>query len=337
MNFKNQTFIIAEIGQAHEGSEGIAHSFIDSLADTGVDAIKFQTHIAKAESSIYEEFRINFSYEDESRYNYWNRMEFRPEQWERLKSHCDELNIEFMSSPFSNIAVDLLESIGVKRYKVGSGEVNNFLLLEKIAKTGKDIILSSGMSSLSEIYKTLDFLKDYKNHIALLQCTTAYPTLAGEWGLSEIIKLKDKLKIPIGFSDHSGSIYPLISAFTLGAQILEFHVTFDRRMFGPDSKASLTINEVKQLVGAIRSLEYEKRNYNRIQILKGMNKSKKIFGKSITINRNMKKGEILTFNDLEGTKPSGIGIDAKDFKKIIGKKLKKDLDESSFLQQEDLI
>ena len=134
-----RVFIIAEIGQAHEGSLGILHSYIDALEDTGVDAIKFQTHIAEAESSEYEPFRVKFSYEDATRYEYWKRMEFTLEQWKGIKKHCDEVGLEFISSPFSNMAVDWLEELGVQKYKIGSGEVNNYLMLEKIAKTGKDI------------------------------------------------------------------------------------------------------------------------------------------------------------------------------------------------------
>ena len=140
-------YIIAEVGQAHEGSLGMALSYIDALAETGVDAVKFQIHIADAESSVYEPFRIKFSQQDKTRFDYWKRMEFSPEEWEILKSRCDEKQVEFLASPFSNEAVDLLEELQVKRYKIGSGEVSNFLLLEKIAKTGKPVILSSGMSS----------------------------------------------------------------------------------------------------------------------------------------------------------------------------------------------
>src|SRR6476620_1801526 len=128
--------IIAEIAQAHEGSLGIAHSYIDALKPTGVNVVKFQTHIAAAESSAFEPFRVKFSFEDETRYDYWKRMEFTPEQWAGLKKHCEDCGLEFISSPFSNAAVDLLESLNVKRYKIGSGEVTNRLMMEKIAKTG---------------------------------------------------------------------------------------------------------------------------------------------------------------------------------------------------------
>ena len=139
--------IIAEIGQAHDGSVGILHSYIDAVAETGVDAIKFQTHIADAESSALEPFRKKFSYVDKTRFDYWKRMELTLDQWKEVKQHCDDAGLEFISSPFSCAAVDLLEALNVQRYKVGSGEITNHLLLEKIAATGKPVIISSGPSA----------------------------------------------------------------------------------------------------------------------------------------------------------------------------------------------
>ena len=162
MKIENTPYYIAEIGQAHEGSLGILHSYIDALATTGVHAIKFQMHIAEAESSNYEPFRVKFSFEDATRYDYWKRMEFTLEQWKEIKQHCDAVGLDFICSPFSNLAVDWLEEIGVKYYKIGSGEVSNLLLIEKIAQTKKTLILSSGMSSFSELDTTVAFLQDKK-------------------------------------------------------------------------------------------------------------------------------------------------------------------------------
>ena len=129
-------FIIAEVGQAHNGNFQKAMEYINTLSKTGVDAVKFQVHIAEAESSIHEPFRIKMKSPDKTRFDYWKRMEFSFKEWQQLKAHCDQKNVEFMASPFSNAAVELLEKLDVKRYKIGSGEVNNFLLLEKIARTG---------------------------------------------------------------------------------------------------------------------------------------------------------------------------------------------------------
>jgi N,N'-diacetyllegionaminate synthase len=330
------TFIIAEIGQAHEGSLGILHSYIDALAETGIDAIKFQTHIAEAESSDYEPFRVKFSYEDDTRYSYWKRMEFTLEQWKGIKKHCDDVNLEFISSPFSNMAVDWLEDIGVNKYKIGSGEVSNFLMLEKIAQTGKEIILSSGMSNFTELDETIDFLKQFDSKISILQCTTMYPTSAKDIGLNVIDELRKRYKLSVGLSDHSSTIYPSLSAVSLGAEIIEFHAIFDKNMFGPDSKSSLTINEIRQLVDGVRFIETSLNNKTDKTDNSKFRELKNIFEKSLAVNKVLKEGDIITFDDLEAKKPFGYGISSKEYKSIIGKKINKKMNKWDFLNKEDI-
>jgi len=329
-------FIIAEIGQAHDGSLGMAHAYIDALSTIGVTAVKFQLHIAHAESSVHEPFRLKFSQQDKTRYDYWKRMSFSLEQWKALKQHCDDVNLEFMASAFSNLAVDWLEEIGVKRYKVGSGEITNFLLLEKIAQTKKPVILSSGMSSYDELDKALAFLKAYQIEVSLLQCTTSYPTQPENYGLNVIAEMKEKYTIPVGFSDHSGIISPCIAATALGAELLEFHVAFSKAQFGPDSSSSLTIPEVRDLVGGVNAIEkalthpVNKHDNTKFASLK------RIFEKSLAVNKALKKGDFITFEDLEAKKPKGYGICPSGFKDIIGKRLKTDKAAWDFLKDEDL-
>jgi len=331
-----KTFVIAEIGQAHDGSLGILHSYIDALSKTGVDAIKFQTHIANAESSQEEPFRVNFSYVDSSRYDYWKRMEFTKEQWKDIKNHCDDVGLEFMSTPFSLEAVSLLEEIGVNRYKISSGDVENFLLLERIAKTKKDVLISSGMSSFSELDRAVKFLDNFGVNLGIFQCTSMYPTPANKVGLNVIKEMQDRFDKPIGLSDHTGSIYASLAAVTLGASLIEVHAVFDKRMFGPDSVSSLEIDEIKQLVDGIRFIDLISSNpidkENNLEFMK-MNK---IFGKSLAVNKALKDGEIITFEDLECKKPSGCGIPAKDYKNVIGKKLKVTKNVQDFILQEDI-
>ena len=329
-------YIIAEIAQAHDGSLGIAHSYIDALAGAGVHAVKFQTHIANAESSIHEPFRVKFSYEDATRFDYWKRMEFTAEQWAGIKSHCEEKGLEFISSPFSCAAVDLLEKLGVKKYKIGSGEVSNLLMLEKIALTGKEIILSSGMSSLSELDSTINFLKPFGNTVSVLQCTTAYPTVAGQWGLDLIPVLKERYHLPTGFSDHSGDIYASLAATAMGAEIIEFHSVFDKNMFGPDAKASLTIDQIKNVVKGINEISTDLQTKTNKESSDAFADLKKIFQKSLAVNKNMEAGHIISFDDLETKKPAGYGIDAKNFKNIIGKTLKQKKSAQDFLNYNDL-
>lgn len=328
--------LIAEIAQAHEGSLGIAHSYIDALAETGVDAIKFQTHIAESESSTCEPFRVKFSYEDETRYDYWKRMEFTPSQWIGLREHCDRVGLEFISSPFSLAAVDLLESVGVKRYKIGSGEVSNLLLLEKIARTGKPVILSSGMSSFEELNVACKLFSSFGISTSILQCTTAYPTKPEQWGLSVMEELRNKFKLPIGFSDHSGDIYAGLSAVALGAEILEFHVVFDKKMFGPDSPASLTLSQVVTLEKGVR--EIERALHVRIQKddIQSFTELKRMFGKSLAVNKALAKGHRIAFEDLESKKPADQGITSAEYKKVLGKKTVRDISAFSFLTYEDL-
>lgn len=336
MNTTHLPYLIAEIGQAHEGSLGILHSYIDAVAGTGVQAIKFQLHLAKAESSSYEPFRVKFSYEDKTRYDYWKRMEFTLEQWKEIKTHCDEVGLDFICSPFSNLAVDWLEEIGVKYYKIGSGEVNNLLLLEKIAQTKKPVIISSGMSSFSELDKTVSFLKERNVEFSILQCTTSYPTQPEQFGFNVIRELKEKYQVTVGFSDHSAKIATNIAAVALGAEILEFHVVFDRKMFGPDTKSSLTIDEVSQLVKDVNA------TYKAIQnpINKNNNEQfselKSIFEKSLAINKDLPKGHRITFEDLEAKKPKGYGIDALKFQDIVGMKLTSDMKQWDFINENDL-
>lgn len=333
---KNKPYLIAEIAQAHEGSLGILHSYIDAVATTGVQAIKFQMHIAEAESSIHEPFRVKFSLEDKTRFDYWKRMEFSLEQWKAIKQHCDAVGLDFICSPFSNLAVDWLEEIGIHSYKIGSGEVNNLLLLEKICATGKPIIISSGMSSYDELDATVAFLKSKNATYSILQCTTAYPTKPEQYGLNIIKELTEKYQVPIGFSDHSAKISTGIAAVALGATILEFHVVFHRALFGPDAIASLTIEETKQLATAVHEINTALQNPIDKNNNENFKELKAIFEKSLAINKDLTKGHRISFEDLESKKPRGFGISATKFQEVLGKKLKHNKSKWDFLNEEDL-
>ena len=328
-------YLIAEIGQAHEGSLGMAFSYIDALAKTGVDAVKFQVHIAEAESSISEPFRIKFSKQDATRFDYWKRMEFSAEQWGLLKRRCEENGVEFLASPFSNAAVELLEKLQVKRYKIGSGEVNNFLLLEKIAKTGKPVILSSGMSSFAELDKTIGFLNNKNVDYSILQCTTSYPTYPEEYGLNVIRELKERYGVKIGFSDHSARMETCIAATALGAEILEFHAVFSRQSFGPDASSSLEMDEISQLVKAVRNIEKALSNPIDKSDNSKFSDLKDIFEKSLAVNKDLSRGHILQFDDLEAKKPKNYGLAAVRFEEVIGKSLKRNLKKWEFLNNDD--
>ncbi|MBW3466367.1 N-acetylneuraminate synthase family protein [Arthrospiribacter ruber] len=328
--------IIAEIGQAHDGSLGQAHAFIDALAGTGVDAVKFQTHIAEAESSRYEPFRVKFSYQDATRFDYWKRMEFSFDQWSELKAHCEEKAMEFISSPFSIQAVELLEKLGVQRYKIGSGEVSNYLMLEKIAQTGKPIMLSSGMSSYAELDQSVGFLRNRGADISILQCTTAYPTSPDLWGLNVINELSSRYNVPVGFSDHSGDIFACLAAASLGATIFEFHVVFDKRQFGPDSASSLQVDDVAKLCEGIKQIQMATQNPIDKNDNSKFSELKQIFEKSLSLNKSKRKGELILIEDLEAKKPGDRGIPASNYASVVGKKAVRDIQQWEFITSEML-
>jgi N,N'-diacetyllegionaminate synthase len=330
-------YLIGEIGQAHEGSLGLAHSYIDALAGSGINAVKFQVHITDAESSKHEQFRTAFSYLNETRMEYWKRMEFTPEQWLGLKTHCELRGLEFIATPSSVTAARLLTRMNVQRFKIGSGDTTNFLLLNHLGHSGKEMILSSGMSSISELDTAIAFLNKYSNKISVLQCTSSYPTQPAEWGLNVIQELKNRYRIPVGFSDHSGDIFACLAACTLGAEILEFHVAFDQRMFGPDSHSSITIDQVTALTRGVRQIETALRNPVNKSVNSAFTHVRNIFGKSLSVNKNLPKGHPLALGDLESKKPAGLGIPVENYYTIIGRQLNKDLDQWAFLTENDLL
>jgi len=333
----DEIYIIAEIGQAHEGSLGLAHSYIDAIAAAGVNAAKFQVHIAEAESSIYEPFRNEFPFHDKTRMDYWKRMQFTEEQWAGLKKHCNDKKLDFIASPFSIEAVNLLSKIGTEKYKIGSGEMDNFLMLDQIADLQKPIILSSGTSSVSELDDTINHLKSKNADLALLQCTSSYPAEPHQWGLNVIEVFKNRYKIPVGFSDHSGSTYASLAAASLGAKLLEFHVVFDPEMFGPDSKSSIPVRKVKELVTGIRQIEAALNNPVNKHLNSEQEHLKAIFGKSLAVNKNLQKGHIITIDNLESKKPAGYGISARNYKDTLGKRLNKNLKQWDFITVNDLV
>ena len=329
--------IIAEIGQAHDGSVGIAHSYIDALKNSGVDAVKFQTHIADAESSVYEKFRIPFSYVDKTRYDYWRRMEFDFVQWAEIKSHCEENGLEFISSPFSQQAVELLEKIGVKRYKIASGEMHNYLMIDTIAATKKPIIMSTGMATLDDLDEITAHVQDLNVDFSLLQCTTKYPTQHKNWGLNMISIMKDRYNCRVGYSDHSGEIYSALAAAACGADIIEFHVVFHKHMFGPDAIASIGIDDVPKLTTGIKQIKESLIVNFKKDTLEIESKNKLLFAKSLCVRSALKAGHVIQERDLETKKPAGYGISPRDYKLVCGKKIIRDLARNDFINYSDII
>lgn len=318
-------FIIAEVAQAHDGSLGTAHAFIDAVAQTGVDAIKFQTHIARAESTPAEPWRVKFSPLDETRFEYWRRMEFSEDQWLELRRHADRNGLMFLSSAFSVEAVELLQRVGMPAWKVASGELDNPIFLDRIAQTGLPALLSSGMSSLEELDRAVALFRKHNVPLAVFQCTTAYPCPAEKVGLEMIGQLRDRYGCPIGLSDHSGTIYPGLAAATLGANLLEVHVTLSREMFGPDVCASVTTAELKQLVEGVRFIEKSlAAPLDKDALAAEMAPLRKTFGKSVVFRVDLPEGTVLGRHHLTVKKP-GSGLPAARFESLLGRRLRQDV------------
>lgn len=329
----NPCLVVAEVAQAHDGSLGAAHAYIDAAAKAGADAVKFQTHIAQAESTPGEPFRVKFSKQDATRYDYWKRMEFTPEQWAGLKAHCDEAKLLFLSSPFSFAAVELLEKVGVPAWKVGAGELTNLPMLSLMEKTGKPVILSSGMSSWEELDRAVE---EVKRRCAVLQCTTSYPCPPEKLGPNVLGELRERYQLPTGLSDHSGTIYAGLAAATLGCDLLELHMVFSKECFGPDTSSSVTTPELKQLVDGIRFIEKAKANpVNKDVAAQGMAELKRTFGKSVVAARELPAGTRLSEADLALKKP-GTGIPAAQLKSVLGRKLKQAVKADTLLAEADL-
>ncbi|MAQ18390.1 MAG: N-acetylneuraminate synthase [Sandaracinus sp.] len=310
--------IIAEVGQAHDGSLGTAHAYIDAIAKAGAHAVKFQTHIAAAESTPDEPWRIKFSPQDETRYEYWQRMEFTKEQWSGLKEHADRCGLIFLSSAFSFEAFELLERLEMRAWKVASGEVSNHPLLEKMMATGKPILCSTGMSPWAELDAVHALAQRFDVPLTFFQCTSAYPCPPERLGLNLLGELEERYGSAVGLSDHSGSIVPGLGAVALGADVLEVHVTMSRDAFGPDVPASITFPELRQLVDGAQLL-YTAHNHplDKDQVAESMHEMRSLFTKSIVAARDIPEGQELTEADLDYRKP-GTGVPAARWRQLIG-------------------
>lgn len=328
--------VVGEVAQAHDGSLGTAHAYVDAVADAGADGVKFQTHIAAAESTPSEPWRVRFSPQDETRYAYWKRVEFTEEQWRGLFRHARERGLLFLSSAFSFEAVDLLDRVGAPAFKVGAGETTNLPMLDRMAATGKPVILSSGLSSWSDLDAAVEVVRARGAPVAVLQCTTAYPCPPESVGLNVLHEIRRRYGCPTGLSDHSGTIYAGLGAAALGADLLELHVTFSRRAFGPDVPASVTIEELSELVRGVRFLGTALRNPVDKDAMAGrLADLRKVFGKSVVAARALPEGHRLARGDLALKKP-GTGIPAVRLGALEGRRLRRPVPADTLLSEEDL-
>jgi N,N'-diacetyllegionaminate synthase len=335
INNNEPAFVIAEIAQAHDGSLGYAHAFIDIARRSGADAVKFQMHYPEYESTVDEKFRVKLSSQYKNRFEYWKRMEFSKEQWLELKKHCDQLNIEFMVSVFSKYAVNLAKEIGLNNIKISSGEIFNDPLVDEICKRFENIIFSTGMLKAEKIYEKIKFFHKQKRNIAVLHCISKYPVTNAELSLDfiNVLKKTDK-NFLIGYSDHSGSIAPPIYALSQRINILEVHLALDKDQYGPDTGSSLVAEELKFICKLNKDFsEIHNPKKKRDEIIESIS-NKHLFMSSLCLTNDKKKGEVIKEKDLVLKKP-GTGIPYSKKKSIIGRKLTKNVSKKKLLRYDD--
>lgn len=316
-------FIIAEAGVNHNGDINLAKKLIDIAVDSGVDAVKFQTwktELLVTREAIQAQYQSENTGKEESQYEMLKRLELSYDDFRELKNYCDKKNILFISTPDEFESADFLSQLQ-DIFKIGSGELTNIPFLKHIGKYGKRIILSTGMGTLGEIEKALFSLINAgtkKENITLLHATTMYPTPMNEVNLNAMLTIKNAFNIKVGYSDHTMGIEIPIAAVALGAKVIEKHFTISRNMDGPDHKASLEPQELKQMVESIRNIEKAMGNGEKTPQQSEIS-NKKVVRKSIVANREIKKDEILSEENLT-TKRVGSGLSSKLWDEIIGLK-----------------
>jgi N-acetylneuraminate synthase len=332
----DRCLVVAEVGQAHDGSLGTAHAHIDAAAEAGADAVKFQTHIAAAESTPGEPWRVRFSPQDETRFDYWRRMEFTEPQWDGLRAHAEDVGLAFASAPFSLEAVELLERVGVSAWKIASGEMGNTPMLERIAAHGAPVLLSSGMSPIEEVDAAVALFSDAQRAVAVLQCTSAYPCPPERIGLNVIAELRARYGCVVGLSDHSGTVFASLAAAALGAGIVELHLTLSRHAFGPDVPASVTVPELAQVVQGLRFIETALANpVDKEAMAEELRDLRDLFTKSVVARADLSAGTVLAPEHLTTKKP-GTGIPASQLRALIGRRLTRDVASDQLLAPGDL-
>ena len=320
-------FIIAEAGVNHNGDIELAKKLVDIAAESGADAIKFQTFKAEnvaIKNAPKAEYQVKNTNSDESQYDMIKKLELSEEEFRELHRYARKKGIIFLSTPFDFESADFLEELGVPAFKVSSTDLTNLPFLEYIAEKGKPIILSTGMGTLGEIEEAVSTIKNTGNEdIILLHCITSYPAKFESLNLRAIQTLKEAFKLPVGFSDHSLGIYAPIAAVALGAVVIEKHFTLDKNLPGPDHKASLNPCELKEMIRGIRLIEKAlgdgiKRPTPEEEEIK------KIARRSIVAKVDIPKGAIIT-KDMITFKRPGTGLPPKYYNKIIGKRARRDI------------
>lgn len=330
----NKIFIIAEAGVNHNGSIEIAKKLVDAAAEAGADAVKFQTF--KAEKLVCKnaqkaKYQMETTDKAETQFDMLKKLELTVDMHKQLISYCNQKGIMFLSTPFDIESLEFLVQCGVDIIKIPSGEITNYPYLRAVGRTGKKVIISSGMSTLDEVRDAVKVLKDNgSKEITVLHCNTEYPTPYADVNLKAMLTLRDELKIDAGYSDHTKGIEIPVAAAALGATVIEKHFTLDKEMEGPDHKASLEPNELKEMVKAIRNIEIALGNGKKSPS-ESEKKNISIARKSIVAKRAILEGEIFSEDNLTAKRP-GTGISPMRWNNIIGQKAKRNFDADELIE-----
>jgi len=315
-------FIIAEAGINHNGDYNKAIQLVDSAKENGADCIKFQYHIASAEL-IKSDIRPGYL-SQETLWDITKHIELSVDENNKIQEYCKKIGIVYMSTPFSREAADILNTMNVDAFKIGSGECNNIPLLEYVAKMSRPIILSTGMNDIESIKRSVHAIQKHNCPLMLMHCTSIYPTPYDKVRLGVITQLQETFELPVGFSDHSKNIYTSLASIVLGACVIEKHFTVSSEWAGPDIGFSMDSEELSELVSGSKAvyaaLGGKKENIPEEQPVKDF-----AFASVVTI-KEMKAGEFFSKENIWVKKPGTGEIEAKDFDSVIGKKASTNID-----------
>tara|TARA_B100000963_G_C22619799_1_gene669283 strand:+ start:134 stop:1171 length:1038 start_codon:yes stop_codon:yes gene_type:complete len=342
MEKDNQTIVIAEAGVNHNGKIDLAKKLIEEAAKAKADYIKFQTFKAErlaSENTAKTKYQIKNSNDpNQSQFNMLKDLELTENDHFKLINYCKEKDIKFLSSAFDVEGLNFLNTLSLDFFKIPSGEITNFPYLKTISKFERPVILSTGMCSMKEIKNALDILTSHKLKkcdITILHCNTDYPTNYNDVNLQLMNLIKNEFNIKVGYSDHTLGIEVPIAAVAMGASVIEKHFTLDKSLPGPDHKASLNPLELSEMIKSIRNIEKSVSNKKSKSPTKSELENIKFIRKSLHLNKNLKKGDIIRENDLITLRPA-TGINPMDWNKVINRVLNNDINKGNPLKWKDL-
>lgn len=329
-----KTLLIGEIGLSHEGSLGTALSMVKACKDAKLDFAKFQFHQPDFESTENEMFRVNVFPQDSSRYNYWKRTSFSENEWKIIIEYCKKIDIGFLCTPFSVWAAQQLINFGIREVKIASGDANNWELLEFVKLNFNKVIVSTGMSTKTEVKKLVEFMSEYQGEFIIMQCTSSYPVKPKNVGM-EYFKELQKITKSVGLSDHTGIPLVSIAAIASNASMVEFHVVFNRNQFGPDSNSSVTFEEAS-LISDFRDLWLEvfDSKYDKDSIAETLSDIREKFGRGLALKVNLAKGQVASRELFTLKKPRG-SMAWNERNELLGKKAVRDLSANQHLDKSD--